>query len=209
MKFVALSDTHGFHHELELPYGDVLLHCGDVSKRGRYEEVLDFLNWFAAQPHPHKIFIAGNHDFFFEQFPPAQVASIIPEGVTYLQDSGTIIEGLLIYGSPMTPWFYNWAFNQHRGAAIRHYWDRIPPETHVLLTHGPVHGILDLTCRGEQVGCVDLLHAVERIAPRVHLCGHIHEAYGQQVVGPTTFINASVLNEHYQYCHPPVCWEWP
>jgi 3',5'-cyclic AMP phosphodiesterase CpdA len=65
MRFVALSDTHGKHH-FELPPGDVLLHAGDVSSRGSKTEVQGFLDWFSSLDYPYKIFIAGNHDFFFE-----------------------------------------------------------------------------------------------------------------------------------------------
>jgi len=31
MKIVALSDTHGMHHSVEVPDGDVLIHAGDWS----------------------------------------------------------------------------------------------------------------------------------------------------------------------------------
>jgi len=42
-------------------------HAGDISGRGNRVEVEDFLKWFAAQDYKYRIFIAGNHDFFFER----------------------------------------------------------------------------------------------------------------------------------------------
>ena len=62
MKFVAISDTHGCHRQLNLPSGDVLLHSGDVCDKGNTEQVEDFLNWLTALDFQYKIIIRGNHD---------------------------------------------------------------------------------------------------------------------------------------------------
>lgn len=35
MKLVCLSDTHGLHAPVQVPDGDILIHAGDVSDRGR------------------------------------------------------------------------------------------------------------------------------------------------------------------------------
>ena len=101
MKIVAISDTHGLHDQLVLPKGDMLVHTGDVSGRGRINEVIEFLNWFKKQDFKYKVFIAGNHDFFFERTEAEQVAEIIPDEVHYLNDSGVTIEGISIWGSPI------------------------------------------------------------------------------------------------------------
>ena len=207
MKFVAIADTHCRHKNLKLPKGDVLIHAGDISYKGEKAEVVDFLSWFKSQPHPHKIFIAGNHDFFFEKAKPSEVAALIPDGVTYLKDSGTTVNGIRIWGSPVTPWFYNWAFNQVRGASIRRHWNMISGDTDILVTHGPVFGILDTVINGKNVGCRDLLNRVQEIRPRVHICGHIHEGYGLTLKNGIRYINASVLNESYELVNRPVVFD--
>jgi predicted phosphodiesterase len=207
MKFVAISDTHGTHSRLVLPAGDVLVHAGDVSSGGRPAEVLDFLQWFAVQDFTFKIFIAGNHDFYFENTPAEDIMKIIPGGVVYLDDSGTVINGISIWGSPVTPWFYDWAFNRRRGPDIQQHWDIIPAGTDVLITHGPVFGVHDTTAAGQHAGCDDLLIKVTEVKPKVHICGHIHEAYGQVSRNGTQFINASVLNQRYQLVNEPVVFE--
>ena len=66
MKIVIISDTHNQHEKLTIPKGDMIIHCGDVSGRGWYEEVRQFCNWFGELDFKYKIMIAGNHDFFFE-----------------------------------------------------------------------------------------------------------------------------------------------
>ena len=63
MTILQISDTHNRHGLLQqLPMADVLIHCGDFTDRGTEAEALDFLNWFIALPHPHKLFVTGNHD---------------------------------------------------------------------------------------------------------------------------------------------------
>jgi len=207
LKFVTISDTHGLHHKLVLPKGDVLIHAGDVSRRGKEAEVIDFIKWFAAQDFAHKIFIAGNHDFYFERAADSEIESIIPGNVVYLNDSGVAISGINIWGSPITPWFLNWAFNRHRGEPIRRHWALIPADTNILVTHGPVYNILDKTVDEQHVGCKDLLGTVNTIKPAVFIGGHIHEAYGREHHNSTMFINPSVLNEEYVVVNKPVVFE--
>ena len=208
MTFVAISDTHNIHTPMQLPDGDVLIHAGDVTGKGTEAQVQHFLAWFSAQPHRHKIFIAGNHDFYFELAQPERIAAMIPDNVIYLNDSGVTIEGIKIWGSPVQPWFFDWAFNRKRGTDIKKHWDLIPDDTDILITHGPAHKRLDRVIRGnEAVGCVDLLKAIERVAPKFFICGHIHEAYGVIEEEKTTFINASVLNENYKMTNQPIVFE--
>jgi len=206
MRFVAISDTHAQHNSVRLPKGDVLLHAGDITHRGREEEVQQFFKWFSLLPFRYKIFIGGNHDFFLEKnkkhFP-----SMVPDGITYLNDSGIEVEGIRIWGSPVIPWFYNWAFNVPRGQSIRRHWERIPQNTDILITHGPPYGILDQVITGRHVGCRDLGEVVERIRPGIHLFGHIHESFGSVTKNGTRYINASQMNETYQLVNKPVVFE--
>ncbi|TND08928.1 MAG: metallophosphoesterase [Bacteroidetes bacterium] len=208
MEIICISDTHGLHREISLPPGDILLHAGDVSMGGKEKEIIPFLEWFAKQDYRHKIFISGNHDFFFEKESPEKIRSLIPPGVIYLNDSGIEIEGVRIWGSPIQPWFMDWAFNRQRGAEIKKHWDLIPDNTDILVTHGPPAGMLDQVYTGLPVGCEDLMETVGRIKPKLHLFGHIHEAYGTIRQDDTLFVNASVLNRHYQPANEAITFVW-
>ena len=207
MKFVTISDTHGQHEFLSLPQGDVIIHAGDISNIGREREVIDFLSWFKDLDYKYKIFITGNHDFFFEKESPEKIKQLIPENVIYLNDSSVTIEGIKVWGSPITPWFYNWAFNRERGPEIATHWDLIPFDTDILITHGPVFGIHDKTIYNKCVGCNDLLLRINEIQPKIHICGHIHEGYGIENTNGTTFINASTLDHKYKIQNKPICFE--
>jgi Icc-related predicted phosphoesterase len=207
MRLVLLSDTHNLHTQVAVPDGDILIFAGDISMMGHLEDVAAFDAWLAGLPHPHKIVIAGNHDFCFERQPAEAEALLIH--AHYLRDSALTLAGLRFYGSPWQPWFYDWAFNLQRGPEIRAKWDLIPAGIDVLITHGPPAGHGDLTLQGDRAGCVDLLDAIRRIQPRLHLFGHIHEGYGQTREDSTVCINASLCNPAYAIANPPIVLDWP
>jgi Icc-related predicted phosphoesterase len=207
MKFVAIADTHGRHDSVIIPSGEVLIHAGDISMKGAENEVIDFLKWFSDQDFEYKILVAGNHDFYFEEESMATIQKIIPQDVIYLNDNSTVINGIKIWGSPITPSFHDWAFNRNRGSEIKKHWDLIPNDIDILITHGPVFRRLDTTFDKRHVGCKDLHHKIHEIKPKIHICGHIHEAHGTMEMGGIKYINASVLNERYDLTNAPIVFE--
>lgn len=208
-----ISDTHGLHKALDgfMPEADVLIHAGDLTMNGTKAETIKAVEWLNEQTERYSsvIFVAGNHDWFFEAAMTQNVESEIRERlckkVIYLRDSGVDIAGLYVYGSAYTPRFFDWAFNADRGIAIRQRWDAIPAYTNILVTHGPPMGILDRVGT-EHVGCADLRLAVARIKPQVHCFGHIHR-YGTFDNGTTKFFNAAIVDEKYRPVHRPLVTE--
>ncbi len=208
VRVVCISDTHGLHREVAVPEGDLLLHAGDITSRGSEQQIREFNAWFSALPHRHKVVIAGNHDFLFENDPDRARALIT--GATYLENEGTTIEGMHFWGSPIQPWFHNWAFNRARGEEIRRYRRMIPDDVEILIVHGPPHGIGDRTIRDEHVGCADLLQRMGELTRlRLVIFGHIHEAYGvyefhAQDGRAVPCINASVCDVRYRPVNPAI-----
>ncbi len=177
MRIVCLSDTHGQHGSVAVPDGDVLVHAGDIVANGTSAQIRAFNAWLGELPHAGKVLIAGNHDALFERN-PEQARSLIT-AATYLEDSGAVVAGLRFWGSPVQPWFHDWAFNRARGEAIAHHWRLIPDDTEVLVVHGPPYGLGDCTSRGEMVGCADLRQRIAELPNlRLLVCGHVHEGYG-------------------------------
>jgi len=201
-RIVCISDSHSVHKDLIVPDGDILLHGGDATIVGEIKEITAFNEWLVTLPHKHKIIIAGNHDLLF-QSNPTLARSLITNAV-YLEDSSCEVMGLRIYGSPWQPWFYDWAFNLPRGEPLAKKWSMIPDDTDILITHGPPHSILDETPRGDLAGCEELLKAVKKIKPRLHLFGHIHHAYGRLRKWETEFVNACVCDEAYDPTNAPI-----
>ena len=193
MRIISISDTHNRHHELKLPAGDLLIHCGDFTEGGTRLETLDFLKWFSNQTHPYKILISGNHDFFFEKN-KKDLKSMIPNNIIYLENEGISIKGLHIWGSPHTPGNGNWAFNLERGRGIRIKWNLIPANTDILVTHTPPYGILDESKTYRNIGCEELLKKIVDIKPKLHLFGHVHDDYGKKQIGETLFVNSAIID---------------
>ncbi len=184
--------------------GDLLICAGDICSHGTLNNAIDFMAWFADQPHQHKVFIAGNHDKVFEVAPDRVV---VPHGIHYLNDSGVTIEGLNIWGSPVQPRFLDWSFNRDRGAAIQAHWDLIPTNTHILVTHGPAMGYLDLIMpsilnegRDYHQGCANLRLTIdERLRElRLHVFGHLHyQGCQTEIANGVTYVNAAVVDDGY------------
>lgn len=190
MRIVALADTHLFTEKMAVPEGDVLVHAGDMCRRGDLDELNEAAAWIHSLPHRHKVIVAGNHDRLFAENP--LLARELFRGTFYLQDDEVTIDGLRFYGSPWQPEFRDWAFNLPRGPALARVWSKIPHGIDVLVTHGPPGGIGDQGGYGlERLGCEDLRARVAEVAPRVHLFGHIHRDGGAWQHGPTLHANVT------------------
>lgn len=202
MRLVVISDTHGLHDKVDcLPDGDALVHAGDFMSSGYdVQDIVSFNRWLGEQPFEHRVVCAGNHDRYFENAP--QLAKELLTNATYLESTGITLDGVTFWGSPYTPEFMNWAFMYQSGSGAK-YWEMIPGDLDVLITHGPPLGILDQTSPGEpHLGCAELLDMVRQKRPRVHIFGHIHGGAGTFESEGTRFINAAYLNERYKPLPP-------
>jgi len=239
MKFLLLSDTHNSEPHINIINAldfDVLLHAGDLTNSGEPSQVRSVVEWFSLVKTP-VIFIAGNHDFYFEDIDHGPVDLLVqqarketwnkfkkalPPNTIYLNNEEYILnlngEVFKIYGSPWQPWFYDWAFNlpeldsQNDYAGAKAEWAKIPLDTNILITHGPPQDILDLTLRGVSCGCPILMKTIDQMPNlRLHVFGHIHEAKGvwQEVFNgkQRTFVNASFLNLNYSRTNEVVIWD--
>jgi Icc-related predicted phosphoesterase len=175
MKLAIFSDTHFIPVPIELPVCDIAICCGDVMGRGEMSDAKQFADWYRAQPATHKIYVPGNHDW------PLQVAErrsrVLLEGITVLIEQEAEIAGLKIYGTPFQPWFNGWAFNVMDKEELEAHYAKIPEGLDILVTHCPPYGVMDHNRRREHCGSGELSGAVYRARPRLHVFGHIHEAY--------------------------------
>jgi Icc-related predicted phosphoesterase len=205
MRLALISDTHGIYFPKveEAPEADVFIHAGDMSLRGRFDEVLKSLNWIAELPYEHKIVIGGNHDRFFEIQPDFTYDLMVERGIIYLCNNDVTLDSIKFWGSPYTPEFMNWAFMLPRGGeALKHTWNRIPLDTDVLITHGPAFEHLDqVSLIDKHLGCYDLKLAVEKVRPAIHVFGHIHGGHGYEYADGISYLNVAALNEDYKPLH--------
>jgi len=209
MKIMFISDTHGNNEMIEVDKDiDILVHTGDFTRtrmNARMDLVL-LLDWFLGLEVEYKIFIAGNHDkFIFENNEEAKrmiefYNDKYGANIIYLEDSEVVIEGIKFYGSPWTPIFFNWYFMKNENE-LANYFNRIPEDTDILLTHGPAENILDRTHSNRYVGSSALRYKIDNLNNlKIHAFGHIHEDRGVIEKKGKLFINASAnINDKLNY----------
>jgi Icc-related predicted phosphoesterase len=207
LRLVLLSDTHQLHREVDVPDGDVFIHAGDFTMFSEsMKAVVDFNDWLGELPHRYKIVVPGNHEFFLEADPSER---FMLDNAIVLINEGIEIEGVRIWGSPVTP-LYGEAFGLSFAKDRKRLYAQIPRDIDVLITHGPPFGILDTApVSGLHEGCRELLRAVTRLRPKLHVFGHIHTAYGIFRTEHTRFVNASRLDLHDDPDKAPFVFDMP
>jgi len=199
VNIVCISDLHRSYNDIVVPAGDLLIVAGDIDCTNLFL----FNDWLGTLDFKHIVVIAGNHDGNFWYAGKREVRAQLSNAI-YLENSGVVLDGVSIWGSPTTPTFNDWFFMKDRGDDIARVWHNIPINLDILITHGPPLNILDANKYGEHCGCWDLHHEVSRIKPLYHVFGHIHSGHGIIKQGMTTFINASIMDEDYQAVNKPI-----
>jgi Icc-related predicted phosphoesterase len=99
------------------------------------------------------------------------------------------IEGAQFFGLgggvPVTPFPWSFDLKEEEAAAKL---ERCP-EGAVLVSHSPPKGYVD-SAHGKHLGSEAVLRAIESKRPRLTVCGHIHQAWGQEA----TVAGTSVVN---------------
>lgn len=214
-KICAISDVHGKWNKVTIPECDILISAGDYSFKGEHHMVRDFHKWLDKQPAKHIISVQGNHEKIVEAdfLLAKQIAVQACPRVHFIDEGLVEIEGLKIYGSAITPWFHNWAWNRMRGPDIKKHWDKIPDDIDILITHGPTYGILDTVYNTweipvDRVGCQDLGVRIKELKNlKHHICGHIHCSYGHIEIDGVNYWNAAICDEMYMPTNVPHVFE--
>jgi Icc-related predicted phosphoesterase len=188
VKLLAFSDLHrdlGQAAELVAmsSEADVVIGAGDfASVHKGLDETIDAL---AAIETP-TVLVPGNNET--EQ--ALREAASGWSAATVLHGSGTEIGGTEFYGLgagvPVTPW--EWSFDLDDEPASEMLAGC--PQGAVLVLHSPPRGHCDSNGANMHFGSPALLRAIEEKAPRVAVCGHIHESWGcESQVGSTPVRN--------------------
>lgn len=107
LKCVGVADLHGTLPK-DLPPGDVLCICGDISPLDIQEDTvsmvswfcLEFLPWVEKSPYKKVLLVAGNHDFFLENIHKREKQSLFPPyGIEYTWRSGSDVMKKLLPGN--------------------------------------------------------------------------------------------------------------
>ncbi len=215
VKIAAISDLHLTTPLWDVLKGiraDILVMAGDMLNSGSQMDWIRFINQLGQirEQFSGVCYSPGNHDWYTQEFTSLCRSNLEQLNVHLLINEGIEMEGLKIWGSPVTPTFGHWAWMKDRGDPTREVWDQIPEGLDLLVTHGPSFGILDeLEWNGEHVGCEELRAKLDSMdsPPLCHASGHIHSSYGSKVwenqKGKTIrSFNVSICNEQYSPTNP-------
>lgn len=199
MKITCLSDTHMHHKKIVMPETDLIIHAGDFTYRGEFEEVKKFLTWYGEQQAKYKILICGNHEVGISKQPFQLLQQMCEnEGIQILNNSHTVIEKLTLFGSPNSSEFGNgWAYNSTE-EELGNIYNSILPDTDIVITHGPARGSLDKVLSGELVGSPSLAKRLSELKNlKLHITGHIHESRGIKFNNNYITVNAAICGIPY------------
>jgi uncharacterized protein len=162
---------------------DVVIGAGDfASVHEGLDEMIGALSAIEAPT----VLVPGNN----ETEEALRAASAGWEAATVLHGGGTTIDGVELFGLgagvPVTPWDWSFDLDDEAAAAML-----APcPRGAVLVLHSPPQGHCDTAGNGMHFGSEALLRAIEEKAPRVAVCGHIHESWGcESRIGETPVHN--------------------
>lgn len=187
MRILAFSDLHhSSEHAKALvaasSEADLVIGAGDFcNARRRLGDAMALLAGLAAP----MVAVPGNAESADELRDAADART------TVLHGEGTSVGGVALFGLgyavPVTP-FGAWSCDLTEAQA-EELLSRCEAAD-ILISHSPPHGIADRASGGRSIGSRAVREAVERIRPRLLLCGHIHGSWGEEgTIGPTRVVN--------------------
>jgi hypothetical protein len=178
IRIVHYSKTLNFLEPLRrhdiLPPGNILIHSGDFTREGKYEEFVKFDNWLHAVSHiyPYRVVVLGQNETtkYCENWNDMKL--LLPHATHILCDTTETIMGLRIHGCP-----YHKNTQTRKSFLPRMQHNSIYTELRdidVLVSYEPGYGKLDSTDYGvSHVGNRDLHDAIKVCKPGVHLHGGV------------------------------------
>ena len=188
MRILAFSDLHRDLDQaarlVELSAdADVVIGAGDFASV--HEGLGETIDALAAIEAP-TLLVPGNN----ETEDALREAAADWKSATVLHGEGTEIDGVEFFGLgagvPVTPW--DWSFDLSDDEAAERLAEA--PAGGVLIVHSPPQGHVDASSAGDHLGSVAILEAIEAKQPRLAVCGHIHESWGESsTIGATEVHN--------------------
>ena len=223
IRLVIVSDTHEKHEMLDMPPGDVLVHCGDsfmlnqhYSQETSRQKLQTFNAWLSRLPYREKVVIGGNHDAALQAMGRDAVRQALPSAI-YLENEAAVlpISGLRVFGSPTSVPNSERSQNRAFQAGLDGMDDLFatavaPSSVDLLVMHGPPHLIpaakkyieQQAQTPGSSLACV--------------AWGHVHELHGSSLLGRregdssaggVVGINASTMGATFGPTNAPVLFD--
>ena len=177
MKILAFSDLHLARARAEdivaaSRVADLVIGAGDFcNMRKGIAEAMGLLKGIEKP----LVMVPGNNESLEE----LQMAA--PEGAHVLHGDSVEIGGVTIFGIgggiPVTP-FGGWSWDLTEDEAEELLQRSFGAD--IIVSHSPPKGIADRTSDGISVGSYAVRVAAEWVQPKLLLCGHIHDCWGEE-----------------------------
>lgn len=198
MRILAFSDLH---RDLDQAAAlvdmaadaDVVVGAGDfASVHQGLEETISALSGIAVPA----VLVPGNNE---TRDALAAAAAELWPSARVLHGEETEIDGQSFFGLgagvPVTPWDWSFDLREEEAEAAL---EPLTPEA-VLVVHSPPKGHCDESSDGMHLGSTAISEAIGRAEPKLAVCGHIHEAWGQTSrIGSTEVVNLGPAGRFFE-----------
>lgn len=191
MKVLALTDIHGSYSIAEKiiykEQPDVVILGGDLTNAGTVKEAEQAVKQFQLIT-PTVLCVAGNMDL------PQHDELFIKLGIS-IHGQGKVISNIGFFGCSASPYSplhtpYEISEDEITHHIISGFKQVQQCRIKILVTHAPPFGTkVDIVHAGFHVGSRSVRDFIEKKKPDVCICGHIHEARGQDELEKTKIIN--------------------
>ncbi len=197
MRILCVSDIHGRQDKLAAildrePPADILVIAGDITNRGTPAQARAIIR-LAKEYSPRVLAVAGNCD-------SKAIEQILVEEDVDLHARWRVIDGCSwvgLSGVPSgIPWNYRFSEREFADWLSRHPVENSMSPGRILVSHTPPRGLCDRTHFRTEAGSRSVRDWVDRTAPALVICGHIHEAHGQMRSGTTEILNCGPAYKH-------------
>ncbi len=194
MKLLCISDLHGEAGRIErLGAVDAVVICGDITHFGGRARAREILEGFKGAK--RLLAVPGNCDNL-------DVNGALVELDADLHARGRTVGDIGFFGvggSNATPFdtpqeypedelwdFLMKGYEQVENAPVK-----------VMVSHTPPFNTELDKARMTHIGSKKVREFIERYEPDLMLCGHVHEARGQDMIGGTVIVNTGIFNTGY------------
>ncbi|MBK8293243.1 MAG: metallophosphoesterase family protein [Solirubrobacterales bacterium] len=196
MKILAFSDLH---RDLEQAArltemstdADVVVGAGDFASI--HEGLVETINALSGITTP-TVLVPGNN----ERLETLEEAASGWSAATVLHGDSTEIEGQNFFGLgagiPTTPWSWSYDLDEEAAAAAL---KGLAPHDFLVL-HSPPKNHCD-SAGDLHLGSTSIRDAVKTVQPKIAVCGHIHESWGQRSkIGKTEIANLGPSGTYFE-----------
>lgn len=192
LRIISFTDVHGGYKRVEEILKqearcEAVIIGGDLTTFGSNAEATSAVDRFKKFGKPLLI-VAGNMD-------PPELERVFEQQGVSINGSGVVIQEVGIFGASAAPFSPLHTPNEVSEEEILSRaeagWKHVKAARWKLFVpHAPPFGTkVDVVHSGEHVGSTAVREFIERRQPDLVICGHIHEARGEDTIGRTKIVN--------------------